>query len=365
MAFDERVFQVALSMIPGIGPVTSKKLITRFGSAPAVFRAKKNEWRDVPFAGKHLAAMVKDKSVLLRAEKEIAFAEKNNIRLIFFSDKEYPYRLKQCFDGPYLIYYRGNAPLNPARVVSIVGTRRASEYGRMLTEKLVEDLSACSVTVVSGLAFGIDILAHKASLKYGAPTIGVLGHGLDMLYPVGHKATAKKMEENGGILSDFPSETIPDKENFPLRNRIVAGMSDATIVVQSGASGGSMITAEFANNYNRDVFAFPGAVGDALSAGCHSLIRQNKAALIESADDVLKFMGWERKEEKPKQSLMHIGTTPEQETLLTLLRGQGNVHIDDLVLASGFSQGKTSSILLELEFAGAVKSLPGKFYRLN
>jgi DNA processing protein len=368
MSFNERVYQVALNMLPGIGPVSAKRLVSYCGSAGEVFRQKKSHLLKIPHIGVATVAALKNKEVLLRAEKELEFAEKKDIRILFYLDKDYPNRLKQCYDAPAVLFFQGNVSLDYKRIVSIVGTRKVTAFGEALTEKLMQDFSEQNILIISGLAYGVDICAHRAALNVGLPTVGVLAHGLDLLYPAAHKSTAKKMIEQGGLLSDFPSGTKPEPENFPMRNRIVAGLCDATIVIESGESGGSMITAEFSNNYNRDVFAFPGRVGDVYSAGCHKLIKKNKAALVESAADILTFMGWDEinsNSKSAKQSELILPMNPDEEKIVSALRDHGNVYIDEICTSSGYAMGKVSAILLTLEFAGVVKSLPGKFYRLQ
>jgi DNA processing protein len=368
MSFDERVYQVALCMLPGIGPVSAKRLVSHCGTAGEVFRQKKSHLLKIPHIGEATANALHNKEVMLRAENELKFAEKKNIRILFYLDADYPNRLKQCYDSPAVLFFSGNCSLDQQRIVNIVGTRKITAYGEMLIEKLVQDFAGKNILVVSGLAYGVDIAAHRAALHHGLETIGVLAHGLDLIYPSAHKTTAKKMIAQGGLLTDFPSGTNPDKENFPMRNRIVAGMCDATIVIESGESGGSMITAEFATNYNRDVFAFPGRIDDVASAGCLKLIKANKAALATSAEDILKAMGWDEeniKEKKPQQKTLALPVNPEEEKIVSALRDHGNVYIDEICSSSGFGMGKVSSLLLTLEFAGLVKSLPGKFYRLQ
>lgn len=365
MGFDECAARIALTMIPGIGPVISKRLVLHCGSAEAVFLEKKKNLAAIQGIGLITAKLLGDKNCHKNAEEELKRITDKEIRMLYFTEKDYPSRLKHCYDSPPLLYYKGNANLNAPKIVSIIGTRNISEYGKMLTEKIVSDLHAYETLVVSGLAYGVDICAHRAALESGLPTVGVLAHGLDETYPRVHATTAKKMLEAGGLLTDFPCRTNPDRENFPQRNRIVAGLADAVIVIESGESGGSMITSEFANNYNRDVFAFPGRVGDPVSAGCHKLIKGHKANLIESADDVVKFMGWEIQEKRSKATQTDLRVfTDEEERIVGAMRGMGNMHIDEICTLSEFSSGKTSAMLLQLEFSGAVRSLPGKMFRL-
>lgn len=365
MGFDESAARIALTMIPGIGPVISKRLVTHCGSAEAVFREKKKNLALIQGIGSVTAKLLSDKNCHTRAEEEFRRIIDKEIRMLYFTEKDYPSRLKHCYDSPPLLYFKGNANLNAQKIVSIIGTRNITDYGKQLTEKLVSDLNAYGVLVVSGLAYGVDICAHRAALESGLETVGVLAHGLDEIYPRVHATTAKKMLDKGGLLSDFPCKTNPDRENFPQRNRIVAGLADAVIVIESGESGGSMITAEFANNYNRDVFAFPGRTGDQYSAGCHKLIKGHKANLIESAEDVVKFMGWEIQEKKHKATQTDLRVfTDEEERIVGAMRGMGNMHIDEICTLSEFTSGKTSAMLLQLEFAGVVRSLPGKMFRL-
>lgn len=365
MRVDEYTGRIALTMIPGIGPVISKKLIKHCGSAEAVFREKKNTLEKIPGIGKATAQLVDQQDCWRKVEEELARIQKLGIEMLYFTESNYPERLTHCYDSPPLLYYKGTADLNAKRIVSVIGTRNITEYGTELCQQLIADLAKYDVLVVSGLAYGVDICAHRASLEQGMQTIGVLGHGLDEIYPRVHTATAKKMLEQGGLLSDFPCGTRPDRENFPQRNRIVAGLSDAVIVVESGERGGSMITAEFAMNYNRDVFAFPGRVGDAASRGCNAIIKRNKAALIDSADDVAYAMRWDKpKKSVPMQTAMRTFNS-EEEKILFAMQGMANVHIDEICLMTNMNTGKAASLLLNLEFSGAVKSLPGKMFRLN
>lgn len=292
--------------------------------------------------------------------------EKNNIKPLFYLDKEYPKRLLHCEDSPVLLYCKGNANLNAEKIISIVGTREATNYGKDLTDTLIRDLAPYNTTIVSGLAYGIDIHAHKAALENNLPTVCALAHGLDKIYPGIHKSTAEKIIENGAWLSDFTSNTIPNRENFPRRNRIVAGIADATIVIESKENGGSLITADIANSYNRDVFAFPGRVNDEHSMGCNNLIKQNKAALVQSAQGIIHLMGWEQTE-KPKhiQKQLFVELSADEEQLVNILKNKDSVNVDDICLLSKMPMSKVSGMLLTLEFSGIVKSLPGKMYRLN
>lgn len=359
-------YKIALSLIPNIGDVLAKRLVSYCGSVEAVFDEKKAALEKIPGIGEFYAKAVLSQKVFDRAEEEIKFITKNKITALFYLDKDYPKRLTHCEDSPVLLYFKGKANLNSEKVISIVGTREATDYGKQQCEKLVADLAMYNPIIVSGLAYGIDICAHKAAMENRLTTVCGLAHGLDKIYPAIHKSTADKMLDNGGWLSDFTSKVQPDRENFPRRNRIVAGMADATIVVESKIGGGSLITADIANSYNRDVFAFPGRVSDECSLGCNNLIKQNKAALIQSAADISYIMGWEQQSKKaPVQRQLFVELKPEEEILVNVIKEKESVNVDDLCLIAKMPMSKVSSLLLTLEFSGIVRSLPGKMYRLN
>lgn len=359
--------QIALTFIPNIGDILTKRLVAYCGSVDAVFEEKKSTLEKIPGIGNSYIKSIIDHSIFDKAEDEIRFIEKNGIKPLFYLDKGYPKRLTHCEDSPIMLYSKGNHDLNAEKIISIVGTREATDYGKTICEQLIADLAIHNVTIVSGLAYGIDICAHKAAMANNLPTICGLAHGLDRIYPALHKKTANEMLENGGWLSDFTSNTPPNRENFPRRNRIVAGMSDATVVVESKKNGGSLITADIANSYNRDVFAFPGKVGDLTSEGCNNLIKQNKAALIQSAADLAYILGWEKSKKKnaPQQKKLFIELTKDEELLVNALGEKEAVTIDELCFVAKLPMSKASALLLNLEFSGIVKSLPGKAYRLN
>jgi DNA processing protein len=362
----ELLYKIGLTFIDHVGHITSKLLISYCGSAEAVFKEKKQNLLKIPDIGEVTAEAIVQQNILHLAEKEIKFIEKNSITPLFYLDKTYPVRLKQCADCPVVLYYKGNANLDAERIVAIVGTRNATDYGKKMCNDIVEGLKDSGVLIVSGLAYGIDAASHKAAVKYGLPTIGVIGHGLDSIYPAEHNNLAQKMLDNGGLLTDFTSETKLAPENFPKRNRIIAGLSDAVIVVESKVSGGAIITADIAFSYSREVFAVPGRSEDVYSQGCNKLIRQNKAGLIQSADDLLRSLGWkdEKKKKKPQAQLFH-DLKPQEETIVKVLQTQGApMHIDDIALRANLSPGNLSTHLLMLEFAGILKSHPGKMYSL-
>ena len=299
---DELIYQLALTLVPQIGSVQARILVQHFNSASAIFKASQSTLEKIEGIGEIRARNIRKFSNFDSAKKEISFLEKYKVTPLFMSDPGYPQRLLNCYDFPVLLFYKGSTDLNASKVIAIVGTRSNTEYGKHFTEKLIKDLAPHEVKVVSGLAFGIDAIAHKAALKNKLGTIGVVGHGLDQMYPLQHISLAKEIvKEGGGVLTEYCSGTKPDKHNFPGRNRIVAGISDATIVIETGNKGGSMITADLANGYNRDVFALPGRITDQKSAGCNQLIQRNKAILLSDAQQLIETMGWEQKEKISKQ----------------------------------------------------------------
>ena len=361
------LYQIALTLVPEIGHISAKKLIQHLGSAEAVFQTKNKELLLIPGIGMRIINSLKKADVLLQAEKEISFIEKNNITALYFQDKEYPNRLKHCADGPILLYFKGKANFNNPKVISIVGTRSPSEHGKQICQNLVKALAPTNALIVSGLAYGIDVCSHKAALDHGLQTVGVLGHGLDRLYPAQNKKVAEQMLSMGGLLTEFLPNTQPDRQNFPMRNRIVAGMSDATIVVESKASGGSLITAKLAFDYNRDVMAFPGRPSDVLSRGCNNLIKNNIASLINTGDDVLRLLNWEvnKNDKQDVQKSLFIDFTDDEQKIIEVIMDSNDHSIDEISLTSKISISKTAALLLSLEFKGAVKSLPGKRYRIS
>jgi DNA processing protein len=364
---NELLYQIALGFVPGIGPVLGKQLIQTIGSASDVMRAKQSTLQKIDGMGAIRAKAIADFEHFAWIEDEIKFIEKHQIQPLFFMDDAYPYRLKQCIDSPIILYYKGNANLNSTRIISIVGRRKNTEYGRRITEELIEKLKEHQPLIVSGLAIGIDIIAHKNSVVNQLPTVGVLAHGLDRIYPDNHRNTAKEMVENGGLLTEYISGTIPDKQNFPARNRIVAGMADATIVIETDIKGGSMITANLANGYNRDVFTYPGSVYSNASSGCHYLIKSLKANLITNADDVIDYLGWEIKTKKTKASLqrtLFIEMEPNEKIIYDLLLKHNQLSIDEITNASKLTPSAIAGATLSLEMQNIIAMYPGKIYKL-
>lgn len=370
---DKRMYQIGLTMINGVGDILARHLLQTLGEAEAVFAEKQQLLEKVPGISKNIAAEIKRPEVLLRAEKELAFIEKNHISCYYLADSNYPARLRECSDAPILFYFKGNTDLNATRIISIVGTRNATEYGKSITEALVKDLAAAipDLLVVSGLAYGIDICAHRNALKNQLPTVAVLAHGLDRIYPVAHRNTAVEMLEHGGLLTDFPSGTEPDRPNFICRNRIVAGMSDATIVIESAEKGGSLITADIAFSYGRDVYSFPGRVNDNHSKGCNHLIQQNKAGLITSANDLISALCWDtstRTATPPQQTELFFSEQEQptgQNPILDIIRKEKEIHINQLALAMDMPVHQLSTLLFELEINGKIKAMPGNVYKLT
>ena len=354
----EQLWALGLLLMPGVGAVTARRLIAFCGGLEGVYHRNAEALRQIPGIGPAISRAVERNKVLQQAEKEMAFAQRNAIRIICYLDTDYPARLKHCDDGPVVLFFKGMAGLNPERVVSIVGTRKPSEHGRKFTRELVNGLAGNAGQVISGLAYGIDAEAHRAAIEAGVPTIAVLAHGLDRIYPAMHTKLAQQMLERGGWISDFASGTLPDRENFPKRNRIIAGLSDAVIVVEAASKGGALITANLAQDYNRDVFAIPGRPDDLMSEGCNRIIRENKAGLVTSASDILYAMRWDQQSRhaKPQQSLFPVGD-PEAERLWELLSEPR--RMDYLISMSGLSQGRISAILLGMELDGIIHVLPG------
>jgi DNA processing protein len=361
------LYQLALTQVPNIGDVQAKILAEEFGTAEAIFKAKKSTLEKIEGIGEVRANSIKKFDAFTEQEEEIKFIEKYKIKPLFLTADDYPKRLLHCYDPPTLLFYRGNANLNTSKIISIIGTRSNSDYGKMMTEKILASLAPHQPLVVSGLAYGIDAIAHKQSLKQQLPTVAVLAHGLDKIYPSQHTALAKEMiAEGGGILTEFRKDTKPDRHNFPERNRIVAGMCDATIVIETGIKGGSMITANLAYSYNRDVFAIPGKTTDSKSEGCNYLIQSNKAVLIRSGEDIIEQMNWEEKQKKQTiQKQLFVDLTADEKIIAQLLQAKEQMHIDEINLQSNINSSSVSAALLMMEMNGLVKSMPGKIYKLS
>jgi len=362
-----RLYLLALHFVPGIGDQLIRQLVSYCGSAERVFTMPKGKLLKIPGIGEVTAEAIKKERPMEAAERELRLAEKNETQLIFYTDKNYPSRLKQVDDAPTVVYVQGNVNFENPKTIGIVGTRNATAYGRERVEELIEGLVSHQPLVVSGLAYGIDIHAHKTCLKHQLPTVGVMGSGVDVIYPSAHREVAKKMMGNGGVMTEQRFGTPPDAHNFPARNRIVAALCDALVVVEAAAQGGALITADLANSYNKDVFAFPGNIGQSHSAGCNNLIKSNKANLITGVADIEYLMNWNADRTlrpEPETSLEQF-SPEEQEIIRMLMSHQRQLMIDDLSWKTGIALGRLASILLQLEFKGIVQSLPGKIYKLT
>ena len=362
----ERISLMALHYVPGVGDFLIKQLVSYCGSAEQVFKYSKARLLKIPGVGDITAHSITEGKARDLAEKEFRKAEREDTRILFFTDKAYPIRLKPIDDAPSLLYVKGNINLNQVKTVAIVGTRQATDYGKAQVEEIIEALVPHQALIISGLAYGVDIHAHKQALKHGLATVGVLGSGIDIVYPAVHNDVARKMINQGGLITENPFGTKPDAHNFPARNRIIAGLCDALIVVEAAAKGGALITAEIANSYNKDVFAIPGNLGSQYSEGCNKLIKINKANLFMSVKDLEYIMSWNVGSEKSNNQLsleLPLMDPEEQLVLNILLQNKIPIMIDELSVKTGMGQGLLASILLNLEFKNLVISLPGKMYK--
>ncbi len=367
MTDNHSLYYIALSMIPGIGSITARKLISLLGSPELVFRERKDVLLKIPFIGSQIVEAISNKNNLAKAEKEINLLIRHKIQILYYTDPAYPTRLNECPDGPILIYVKGQSNLNYHRILSIVGTRSPTSYGTEVCRKLISDISIedQSVAIVSGLAYGIDICAHKAALRYGLPTVAVLGHGLGFLYPGSHRPIAGKIQESGALITDFTYGEKPERKNFIKRNRIIAGLSDGTIVIESGTRGGALLTAQMADSYNKDVMAFPGRTSDPMSSGCNRIIKEHRATMIENWQDVKYFMRWDDLPAGTIQRELFLSYSKEENLILRILEKEGESSIDKICQQSGMPVSRISPLLLNLEFANEVIPLPGDRYKLD
>ena len=355
-------------MIPEIGCVVVKNLLEKFNSAEQIFKLKKRDLLPIEGLGEYrIKKILSAHQFLKNAELEINFLIKNKIHCWGLLDKEYPQKLLNCPDAPIVLYYRGKPPLNYSKTICIVGTRTPTNYGKELVENFLMEIKDLeNICIVSGLAYGIDGIAHKKAVQLGIPTIGVVAHGINSIYPPQHANLAQSMLTNGGILTEFRKDTPPDKHNFPKRNRIVAGMSDLTIIVETALKGGSMITADLASSYHKDVFAFPGRVNDPKSAGCLQLILNNTASLLVNGKQLIETMGWDNKKVVKKiQKELFIELTPTETIIINILKERKNIHIDELLLVSKLTYSQLANALLNLEINDLINNLPGKFIEMN
>jgi DNA processing protein len=404
---NDLLYQMALSRIPGIGPVFSKRILEHFGDAHSAFHAGPDSLKMIQGIGDSKANAISTFTGFEKLEKELAFLEKYGMRPLFYTDKDYPQRLLTIDESPILLFYKGTADLNAGKIISVIGTRNSTDYGRQVTERLIRELTIPGVLIVSGLAYGIDTLAHKAALKNDLPTIGVLGHGLDMIYPPENTRLAKDMVKQGGLLTQFSIGTAADDHNFPVRNKIVAGICDALIVVESGPKGGSMITINDGINYHKRIFAIPGRITDDHSAGCNMLIQKGQAKILNTGKELLNEMNWlppdrtltaslnpeapdyfkASRNPETRQVDLFSGHTkqssilsapspliagktiehlpPDEKAVIGLLRNKGTLSADELSIAGGLRHNELAAILLNLEVSGFVTPLPGKRFRLS
>jgi DNA processing protein len=366
-----QLYQIALTYLKGIGPRKATHLFSRLPEIELIFLASINELQKLTGISKSILVNMEREKAIELANVQVDFVEKYNLTTHFLLDSNYPRRLKQCADAPLLLYSKGDFDPNPPKVLSIVGTRTASDYGKEITEQLIQELKPYNVQIISGLAYGTDYNAHRSALDSGLSTVGVLGHGLDRMYPFSHQAIAKEMcTSGGGLVTEFPSKTLPDRVNFPRRNRIVAGMVDGLVIIESKAKGGSMITSELAFDYNRDVFAFPGSVNQENSKGCNVLIQKNMAHLVTHASDILKLMNWCKSTipdnlNSINQQSVHLSLIdPKEIRIVDLLRQKGKTHVDQMLVDLNSSVSELNSLLFSMEMEGIVKSYPGKQYSL-
>lgn len=354
---------LALQRVEGVGDIMAKKLLTLFGNAESVFKAKASQLTGIDGVGSVLIKNLRDKSVFEKANQELDFIQKNEINVAYFQDENYPERLKHCIDGPVLLFTSGNIDLKNKKIISIVGTRQITSYGIEFCRKLMEDIAPLDPIIVSGFAYGVDIVAHQLAIENNLQTIGVVAHGLNQIYPKTHKKYVAKVEQNGGFMTEFWSSSNPDKENFVRRNRIVAGMSEATIVIESADRGGSLITANMANDYNRDVFAVPGRVTDKYSQGCNNLIKTQKANVLTSAADLIYILNWDlEKETKPVQKQLFVTLDADEQKVYDYLLKTGKEVMDIIALQCDFPIYRISGLLLNMELKGVIRPLPGKLF---
>lgn len=363
MSDQDLFYLLALLKVDGVGDIMAKKLLTHCGNAESIFSAKTNQIAAIDGVGAFLMKNLKDKTIFEKANKELEFIKSNDIQVSFFQDEHYPDRLKHCFDSPVLLFKSGNIDLKNRKIISIVGTRQITSYGTEFCRSLIEDLSPLNPVIVSGFAYGVDIVAHQFAMEHNLQTIGVLAHGLNQIYPKTHKKYVARMMENGGFITEFWSSSNPDKEKFVRRNRIVAGMTEATIVIESADKGGSLITANFANDYNRDVFAVPGRVTDTYSKGCNNLIKMQKANVLTNAADLVYMLNWDiENKSKTIQKQLFVELEEDEQLIYEYLLKNGKELLDTIALQCNFPIYKISGILINMELKGVIRPLPGKLF---
>ena len=355
-----------LQKTKNIGDIVAKKLIATVGSAEQIFKEKASTLQKINGIGSLISSSILDKKNVDLAEKEYEYITKNNIKYSYFLDTEYPQNLKNCIDAPILFFSDGNINLNSNKIISIVGTRNITSYGSHFCQQLIEDLKPHNPIIISGFAYGIDICAHKAAVKNNLQTVAVLAHGLEQIYPKTHKKYINQLNKNGGFITEFWHDEHPQRENFLKRNRIVAGISKATIILESAEKGGSLVTADIANSYNRDVFALAGRTTDVYSKGCNNLIKNNQAHLLTSANDIVKMLNWdiETKTKIPKQESLFLDLNETEQKIYDYLQLNGKQVLDVIALECAIPTYQLSSILLQMELKGGITPLPGKMFEV-
>lgn len=365
---EEQICSIALSLCEGIGHIGAKRLVESVGSATELFARRKELPMLIPDLRPSVVKALDNKEAFCRAEEELRFAEAHGIRCLTLKDEAYPSRLRECEDAPIVLFFQGHTDFNQLHVVAMVGTRHATDYGKEFCAEFIHDLATyCpDALIVSGLAYGIDIHSHREAQRNNLATVAVLAHGLDRIYPYVHRHTAQEIQAKGGLLTEFLTQTNPDRQNFVQRNRIVAGLSDAVIVVESGAKGGSLITAGLANDYNRECFAVPGKRNDTFSIGCNQLIRDHKAQILLNAEEFVKAMNWDTPKTRVTnvQRNLFLDFTPEEERIIHILNQRGDLHINALVVESGIPVNRMSALLFELEMKGVIRANVGGSYHL-
>ena len=366
MKKNELLYVLALQHVSKIGDLTAKKLISHCGSAEAVLKEKKQNLLKIDGIGEVIISNLYDKAHLIEAEKELKFIEEQKINTHYFTDETYPERLKHCIDAPLVLFETGNMNLKQPHVISIVGARKITTSGIAFCERLVEELAIYNPVIVSGFAYGTDITAHKAAIKHNLQTIGCLAHGMNQIYPKVHKKYMVDVEKNGGFLTDFWSSAAFDRNNFLKRNRVIAGISQATIVIESAEKGGSLVTADIANSYNRDVFAVPGRTTDSQSEGCNNLIKQQKAYLLSTPLDVPYMLNWQLEDTKKPtiQKQLFVELTDDEKIVYNYLKDKDKELLDSIAIQCKMPTYKLAGILITMELKGVLRPLPGKLFEI-
>ncbi len=372
-ASEEKVYQVALSMVPLVGGTTARQLISHCGSASAVFSSKAHHLQRIPGIGQKIIHSIKNSNVLEKAQQEVDLCRQKGIDIVAYTDPDFPVRLQQIYDAPVVFYYKGTAPLAHPRMISIVGTRQSTAYGKKVIEELLAAIVPYQVVVVSGLAYGIDVITHRTALAYGLSTIGVMASGMDIIYPASHRKEAVEMLQHGGLLTEHALGSKPDARKFPARNRLIAGLTDATIVIEAGERGGALITACFANDYDREVFAVPGSLHQPYSRGCNRLIRDHKAHILTSAEDLIRMMNWDMQASQSaakaaqhnKRRIEALSLDNQERSVAELLIESGEgMMMDEISWQTHIPVYQLASVLLQMEFKGLVKAYPGRKFKI-